>query len=843
VSVIREQTQVKARPFARLRVLDGVRGLALLSVLANHGGVFPAGFIGVDIFFVLSGFLITVLLCQEWDRYGRIDWWGFYLRRFRRLAPALAVLVAAVLVVQRCGLAVAVMPLPLQVLTTFGSVNNWVVAFAPQALGLLTPTWTLAQETQFYLLGPLVVVLLLRRRTRPAMQALVLVTVVVALLVTGSAAFGTVGANYGYYDPFARAAEPLLGCLAAVAWRYRLAITRPLVHWLLGVVPPLLIVGFAVATGYPLAWRLPAATLCAGVWLVHLVSGAGGAVRGLLEWRPLRYTGQISYGLYLYQEPMDHLAWWLAPESSPSLHTLVMATLSFTVAVPSWYLIERGFLRGGHHAPSAQRTASLPPGDEPLAVATPPRTVPRTDIAELPDAVSARAVLGRGQKLTLMVIVGCLATWLVTRWLTGWGPAGAQVWTASMVLLTLTSLVGTGYLAVLAVAGAKARVLHTSAYPVPDIAERELPRYSILVPLYREEVVLPALITQLAALDYPADRLQILLLIEQDDTATRAALARLTLDERFEVLIFEPSLPRTKPKACNIGLARVDGEFCTIYDAEDRPEPDQLRKAVAAFRALGDDVVCIQAELLHWNPDTNWLTASFAAEYAQRYGLTLRGLDRFRLPIPLGGNSNHFRTAALCQLGGWDPHNLTEDADLGIRIARAGCQVRMMASVTEEEANSQLGNWLRQRSRWIKGHLQTWLVHTRCPRQLIRELGVCGFCSVHLTLGLPALATLLNPLLWLIGLIWIFAEPRPQQVSLPQLFCFAGLALTYLSTVIQLTAAVRTQPPLRHAANAIATVPLYWLLMSIAGYKALIQLLRPSRRHYWELTRHGLVNR
>lgn len=749
----------------RSAVLDGVRGTAVLFVLLNHGGVLTGGYAGVEVFFVLSGFLITTLLYQEWDDTGRISLREFYLRRARRLLPALTVLVIAVALLERMGIAAPSMPLAAQVLATLGFVNNWVVAFHPDALGLFTPTWTLAQEEQFYLLWPVVLGLLLRRSTRPASVCALLCAAATALAVTGGWVFGPVWAEHGYYDPVLRAAEPLIGCTAAVVWRHR-RVPVPLRWSVFGWLPLPLIVLLAGSPGLPLTWKLLGCALLAGLLIPHLLAGQGGPVRWLLACAPLRYTGRISYGLYLYQEPMDHLAYWLLPGRSVYLHTLLLAVLSYTAAMPSWHLIERVFLTGDRRVP-AMPTPAVPVtfgNDPPLAVATPCRTTRRTDITTLPTALSAHYLLGRGQRVWLSLLSAGLVLALVVRPLTGWGPSPLSVGQTAILALALVNFVGAGYQALLAVTGYHAVVRHTHAAAPRVIPDNELPRYSVLVPLYHEETVLPSLIKELSALDYPPERLQILLLIEDDDTPTRAALARIPLDDRFEVMIFAATLPRTKPKACNIGLERVNGQFCTIYDAEDRPAADQLRKAVAAFRAEPDDVVCVQAELLHWNPDTNWLTASFAGEYALRYGITLRGLDRFRFPIPLGGNSNHFRTAALCELGGWDAHNLTEDADLGIRIARRGWQVRMMASITEEEANSELGNWLRQRSRWIKGHLQTWLVHTRSPRQLLRELGPVRFAAVHLTVGFPALTTLINPILWLVGLGWLLGGPALAPV-------------------------------------------------------------------------------
>jgi peptidoglycan/LPS O-acetylase OafA/YrhL/cellulose synthase/poly-beta-1,6-N-acetylglucosamine synthase-like glycosyltransferase len=827
----------------RRPALDGLRGVAVLFVLLDHGGVLGWGYIGVDVFFVLSGFLITTLLLEEWSSRGAISLPAFCLRRARRLLPALTLLVLAVSLVERLGFARPSLPLPVQVLTTAGFVNNWVVAFHPVALGLFTPTWSLAQEEQFYLLWPVALVVLLRRRIHPTMVVGVLVAVAAVLVWLGTGVFGHLWSDGGYYDPLLRAAEPLIGCLAALLRRHRTTVLRAAPFgWL-----PLPGVGLLAAAAWaPLAWRLLAAAILTGVLLIHLGNRDDSAAARLLSLPPLRYVGRISYGLYLYQEPLDHLTHWLWPGQPAWLHTLVLAGAGVAVAALSWHLVERAFLTGsrpGHPATTEPgvltRTGSNPEsarGPEPEPAASSPR---RTDIATLEPALSARTLLGRGQRRTLWALLGLLVMLVTARPVTGWGPTAVAVVSAVLSTLVGLNIVGLGYQCLLALLGARA----TREPPAPAIPDDELPGYAVLVPLYREETVLPTLITQLAALDYPRERLHILLLVERDDHATRAAIARVALDERFDVRVFPPSQPRTKPKACNLGLEWVDSEFCTIYDAEDRPAPDQLRNAVARFRALPEDIACVQAELHFWNPHTNWLAASFTAEYALRYGLTLHGLDRMRLPIPLGGNSNHFRTSTLCELGAWDPFNLTEDADLGMRIARHGGGVRMLDSVTEEEANSQLGNWLRQRSRWIKGHLQTWLVHTRSPTRLLRELGALRFCAFHLTLGFPVFTALINPLLWLLSAIWLFGGPAwstrllPPPVYLLGLF---GLIFGYLATIAQLTLACHRRR-ITAALGAVASVPLYWLLITAAAYKGLAQLLRPSRRHYWELTRHGLV--
>jgi cellulose synthase/poly-beta-1,6-N-acetylglucosamine synthase-like glycosyltransferase len=305
-------------------------------------------------------------------------------------------------------------------------------------------------------------------------------------------------------------------------------------------------------------------------------------------------------------------------------------------------------------------------------VAQPPAALAERPARDLPDELSARTLLSRGQAIVGTTLLAAIAGVLGIRLVTGLGPPPRDVAVGAIAVATFAYVVVIGFRLALVVMAQSAPVIRFTARELDAASHEPLPPYTVLVPLYREDKVLPVLLARLSALDYPADRLQVLLLIEEDDQLTRAALARTELDMRFEAVLIPPSRPRTKPKACNVGLRYAVGEFCVIYDAEDRPDPDQLRKAVAAFRALPRWVVCVQAELQYWNPWTNWLTRCFAAEYALNFSLVLRGLDRFRLPIPLGGTSNHFRTEALHELGAWDPYNVTEDADLGIRIARRG---------------------------------------------------------------------------------------------------------------------------------------------------------------------------
>jgi cellulose synthase/poly-beta-1,6-N-acetylglucosamine synthase-like glycosyltransferase len=470
----------------------------------------------------------------------------------------------------------------------------------------------------------------------------------------------------------------------------------------------------------------------------------------------------------------------------------------------------------------------------------PPISVPV--VQPLPDELSARRLLSRGQ-LVVLLCAGALAVAIAAVRLAGYGPSPVWWGEAAVAVVTVAYVLVIAFKFALVLSAGQQSVLQPGTPACPAVPDSELPDYTVLVPLYREERVLPALIAKLSGLRYPAERLQVLLLVEQDDGPTRAALREQDLGPQFEVVVIEPSEPRTKPKACNAGLARARGEFCVIFDAEDRPEPEQLGQAVAAFRSLPDWVVCVQAELQYWNPFTNWLTQCFAAEYALNFSLFLRGLDRFRLPIPLGGTSNHFRTEALRRLGGWDPHNVTEDADLGIRIARRGWAIRMMASVTEEEANSRVGNWLRQRSRWIKGYYQTWLVHMRSPGRLWRELGPRRFLSVQATLGMATVTTLVNPLFWALTVLYLVDGPGRISALFPLPVLYLGVLAMLGGNLLMVYSLMLgcMERGLYRALRAQLAVPLYWALMSAAAYKALYQLLNPRRRHFWELTEHGLI--
>ena len=308
---------------------------------------------------------------------------------------------------------------------------------------------------------------------------------------------------------------------------------------------------------------------------------------------------------------------------------------------------------------------------------------------------------------------------------------------------------------IVAGSGAAGRTSHPGA---ARLADHALPVYSILVPLLREGNVLAGLVQSLHALDYPAAKLDVLLILETDDTETQAALMAIDLPGNFRSIVVPALAPQTKPKALNYALQFARGDFVVVYDAEDRPEPGQLRQALEIFRAGAPDLVCVQAQLNIDNPFRSWLTRQFTIEYSVLFDAILPALERLNLPVPLGGTSNHFPREALVAAGAWDPFNVTEDADLGIRLARQKLRTSVLACTTWEEAPVDLATWLKQRTRWLKGWMQTYLVHTRAPRRLHAELGWRGSVGFHALMGGLILSALVHPLFY--GLLVYFLIVR-----------------------------------------------------------------------------------
>lgn len=386
--------------------------------------------------------------------------------------------------------------------------------------------------------------------------------------------------------------------------------------------------------------------------------------------------------------------------------------------------------------------------------------------------------------------------------------------------------------------------LNINSDDIAPLQDDKLPVYTILSPLYREPDTVIQFLRGMAKLDYPFEKLDVRILLEEDDEETyvvaKAELVRMGNPRGIEIVVVPDAQPKTKPKACNYGLKDARGEYAVIYDAEDIPEPDQLKKALIAFRRFPEHTVCVQAKLNYFNPNQNTLTRFFTAEYSMWFDLFLPGLFSVNAPIPLGGTSNHFKMDALLKLGAWDPFNVAEDADLGMRIARSGLTTGVIESTTWEEANSRVGNWIRQRSRWIKGYMQTWLVTMRHPLRVLKTLGPWRWFCFHMTVGGTAFVLLMNPVYWVLTLLYLLTAANfvPILFPLPVLVMSILTALIGNLTFIYLSMYGLMKRGYYGFVVLMFISPLYWILQSIAAWKALYQLF--VKPHYWEKTEHNL---
>lgn len=372
--------------------------------------------------------------------------------------------------------------------------------------------------------------------------------------------------------------------------------------------------------------------------------------------------------------------------------------------------------------------------------------------------------------------------------------------------------------------------------------EEQLPIYTILCPLYKEAKVLPKFLNAVEKISWPKNKLDVIILLEADDSETLYAISQLALPNYIRSVIVPKSLPKTKPKACNFGLSLAKGEYLVIYDAEDEPEPLQLKKAFVGFKNVPEDVICLQAKLNYYNSHQNILTKLFTAEYSLWFDVVLTGLQIMETAIPLGGTSNHFKTSALISLEGWDAFNVTEDADLGVRLFKAGYKTAIIDSTTYEEANSQIGNWIRQRSRWIKGYIQTYFVNMRNPIAFFRQNGIHAWIF-QLLIGGKIAFCLINPFLWIMTasyfVIHSIVGPSIEAMYPPHIFYLALVSLVFgnfmFFYVYMIGCAKRLQWDIL---KYLFLLPFYWLLISIAATVAIFQFI--TKPHFWEKTIHGL---
>jgi cellulose synthase/poly-beta-1,6-N-acetylglucosamine synthase-like glycosyltransferase len=399
---------------------------------------------------------------------------------------------------------------------------------------------------------------------------------------------------------------------------------------------------------------------------------------------------------------------------------------------------------------------------------------------------------------------------------------------------------------VLVVFGIQAAFLITAAWrsvllvaslrpPVGETNNLSLPRYTIIVALFREADVVDQLVRRLIQIDYPPERLECFLVLEREDEETQRACANLNLPSWITVLIAPPEMPRTKPRALNVALARATGEFITVYDAEDEPHPMQLREAAARFAGDRSGTLwALQAPLRIREPAVTaspYLDRQFAVEYASLFEVTLPGLARLGMPFPLGGTSNHFRTSVLRAIGGWDPYNVTEDADLGFRVWREGGRLGVLRSPTFEPPPGGLQHWLPQRTRWLKGYMQTWGVHTR----EVRGLGWKGGWAMTMTLGvaIAAAAAHAPSLAWLIASVALaMAADLPPETPT---FAVSVLATGVLTAWVNAAIGCR-RAGLTYTLEDMVTAPAYWSLLSLAFLHAVWRLI--TEPFVWDKTTH-----
>lgn len=449
------------------------------------------------------------------------------------------------------------------------------------------------------------------------------------------------------------------------------------------------------------------------------------------------------------------------------------------------------------------------------------RAQTRTPLAE-----SCRAEEGR-PPVTLLIGIAVLLLLLVL------APVVPFLILANLALLSLVLVTGLKFLALRSALNdaPEADALPESAAPLPVV--------SVLVALYREADIAARLVQRLGRLDYPRDRLDLLLAVEENDAATRRALDRSDLPPWMRVIVVPDGALKTKPRALNYALDFCRGSIVGVYDAEDAPDGDQILRVVARFHNRDDSVACLQGVLDFYNPTANWIARCFTIEYASWFRVMLPGLERLGMPIPLGGTTLFFRRAALERLGAWDAHNVTEDADLGMRLVRYGYRTEMIATVTGEEANcASLPSWVRQRSRWIKGYMMTWAVHMRDPVLLWRQIGPRRFLGFQILFLGSVSQAVLAPLL-LSFWAMTFHLPHPMTGLVRPEVAFAMICLFVLAEGVNLAAGLLGLRRARQRVHAlwVPAMHFYHPFAALAAYKALWEMV--TRPFYWDKTTHG----
>lgn len=413
------------------------------------------------------------------------------------------------------------------------------------------------------------------------------------------------------------------------------------------------------------------------------------------------------------------------------------------------------------------------------------------------------------------------------------------------VLLVLSGLVSAFYLGIIlfklwvVYQSTRHKPLSYARRAVQRLSEDDLPVYTILIPLYQEAAVIPQIIKAMTAIDYPPEKLDVIITLEEYDHETMDAIRAAKPPKHFKTLILPNVKPKTKPKALNVALLEAKGEFLVIFDAEIIPDADQLKKAVLAFRDH-PELAALQTRLDHYNRDQNLITKLFNAEFSFYYDLFLPGLQRLGYPLALSGHSMHFRTAALREVGGWDPYNVAEDCDVGIRLFRNGYRSDILDSLSQEEATSDWRAWTMQRSRWIKGFIQTTIVHLRHPFAFKDEIGGWkNFFAFLITVPGSVMLNMLNMIYTALLILWLITASPLIQAYFPgpilYVSMFSFVTGNFVFTLLNLLGSYERKRFSMVKYSLLSFV--YWVMLSYATVRAIVQLvLRP---HHWEKTKHG----
>lgn len=457
----------------------------------------------------------------------------------------------------------------------------------------------------------------------------------------------------------------------------------------------------------------------------------------------------------------------------------------------------------------------------------------------LPPEASCRSWPGRGFRHGALAAAGLLVLGALAQ------PMTALVAVSLVALAALLALTG-----LKAVACWTALARHPSRavpgtgdgrvvalHPAPGLRR---PVVSLLVPLLREDRIAGRLLRRLARIKYPRALLDICLVVEEADRVTRDCLAATALPPHVRVIVVPAGSVKTKPRALNYALDHCRGSIVGVYDAEDAPDPDQIALVVARFADSPPEVACLQGRLSFYNAHDTWLTRCFTIDYAIWFSMILPGIARLGMAVPLGGTTLFFRREVLDRLGRWDAFNVTEDADLGLRLARAGFRTELIDTTTREEATRNFWPWVRQRSRWLKGYAMTYITHMRHPMRLWRDLGAVGFVGVQVMFLASLLQALTAPVLWS---WWLVAAGLPHPLA-PVLGMWGLVAVTGLLVLseavnITLAAVALNRTGRRGLWPWVLTMNFYYMLTTLAAAKALAELL--YRPFFWDKTDHGMT--